>query len=271
MRTGSGLSRLHAKIKGRLAAGSEIHETTVGRMIFNSFVPSELGYRNEVMNKKALKKVVGDAVRLVGQDTAVRLCDDLKRVGFKFSTKSGLSIAMNDVIVPPAKHEMVEESNEVIKEINNQYWKGLITDEERYQHTIKVWAVTKQKISKEIQKSDSAGQRHFRDDRTRVRAATWGQVTQLAGMKGLVANPGGKTIELPREIEFERRLHTILEYFTATHGGRKGKSDTALKTAEAGYLTRRLVDAVQDIICREADCGSKEFVVPKTRGDRKNW
>jgi len=256
-----GFVSLHAKVKGRLATGEGIHETTIGRMIFNSFVPSELGFRNEVMNKKALKSVVGDAVRLVGQDVAVRLCDNLKRVGFKFATKSGLSIAMNDVVVPPAKTAMVEQSNEVIKTINNQYWKGLITDDERYHHTIKVWAETKQKISKEIQKSTPEDNDIFAMIDSGARG-NWGQVTQLAGMKGLVANPGGKTIELPVKSSLKEGF-TILEYFTATHGGRKGKSDTALKTAEAGYLTRRLVDAVQDIICREADCGSKEFVVQK--------
>ncbi len=252
---------LHAKIKGRMKAGEEIHETTVGRMIFNSFVPSELGYRNEVMNKKALKNVVADAVQFTGQDRAVRLSDDLKRVGFKFSTKSGLSISMHDVIVPENKNEMVEESNEVVKQINNQYWKGFITDDERYNHTIKIWADTKQRISKEIQKVTPEDNDIFAMIDSGARG-NWGQVTQLAGMKGLVANPAGRTIELPVKSSLKEGF-TILEYFIATHGGRKGKSDTALKTAEAGYLTRRLVDAVQDIICREADCGSKGFVIQK--------
>lgn len=256
-----GFAHLHAKIKGRMAAGEEIHETTIGRMIFNSFVPSELGFRNEVMNKKALKNVIADAVQHIGQDRAVRLSDDLKRIGFKFSTKSGLSISMHDVIVPDAKNDIVEESNDVVKQINNQYWKGFITDDERYHHTIKVWAETKQKISKEIQAATPDDNDIFAMIDSGARG-NWGQVTQLAGMKGLVANPAGKTIELPVKSSLKEGF-TILEYFIATHGGRKGKSDTALKTAEAGYLTRRLVDAVQDIICREADCGSTDFVVQK--------
>ncbi|MFH0833809.1 MAG: DNA-directed RNA polymerase subunit beta' [Patescibacteria group bacterium] len=256
-----GFVHLHSKIKGRLAQGEEIHETTVGRMILNSFVPRELGFRNEVMNKKNLKRLIGDAVQNAGQDKAVRLSDDLKRVGFKFATKAGLSISMHDVVVPDSKNAMVEESDEVVKEINNQFWKGFITDDERYNHTIKVWAATKQKISKEIQKATPEDNDIFAMIDSGARG-NWGQVTQLAGMKGLVANPAGKTIELPVKSSLKEGF-TILEYFIATHGGRKGKSDTALKTAEAGYLTRRLVDAVQDIICREADCGSKDFVVQK--------
>ncbi|MFH0776439.1 MAG: DNA-directed RNA polymerase subunit beta' [Patescibacteria group bacterium] len=256
-----GLVHLHAKIKGRLNQGEKIYETTVGRLIFNSFVPKELGFRNEVMNKKALKRVIGDAVQNSGQDRAVRLSDDLKRIGFKFATKSGLSISMYDVIVPEAKHAIVEESDEIVKQINNQYWKGFITDDERYNHTIRVWAETKQKISKEIQKATPEDNDIFAMIDSGARG-NWGQVTQLAGMKGLVANPAGKTIELPVKSSLKEGF-TILEYFIATHGGRKGKSDTALKTAEAGYLTRRLVDAVQDIICREADCGSKDFVVQR--------
>ncbi|MBU1089863.1 DNA-directed RNA polymerase subunit beta', partial [Patescibacteria group bacterium] len=254
-----GFVHLHAKIKGRMKPGEEIHETTVGQMIFNSFIPEELGYHNEVMNKKALKNVVADAVQFVGQDRAVRLADDLKRIGFKFATKSGLSISMKDVIVPEAKFKIVEDSNETVKQINNQYWKGLITDDERYHHTIKVWASAKQQISKEIQKATPEDNDIFAMIDSGARG-NWGQVTQLAGMKGLVANPAGKTIELPVKSSLKEGF-TILEYFIATHGGRKGKSDTALKTAEAGYLTRRLVDAVQDIICREADCGSKGSVV----------
>ncbi len=254
-----GFVHLHAKIKGRMAAGEKVYETTVGRMIFNSFVPKELGYRNEVMNKNVLKNVVADAVQDIGQDRAVRLSDDLKRVGFKFASKSGLSISMYDVIVPDNKNEMVEEGNEAVKQINNQYWKGFITDDERYHHTIKVWAETKQRISKEIQKATPEDNDIFAMIDSGARG-NWGQVTQLAGMKGLVANPAGRTIELPVKSSLKEGF-TILEYFIATHGGRKGKSDTALKTAEAGYLTRRLVDAVQDIICREADCGSKDFVI----------
>ncbi|MCK5472331.1 DNA-directed RNA polymerase subunit beta', partial [Candidatus Gracilibacteria bacterium] len=258
-----GLVHFHAKIKGRMKQGEEIHETTVGRMIFNSFIPEELGYRNEVMNKKTLKNVISDAVQLVGQDRAVQLCDSLKRIGFKFATKSGLSISMNDVIVPEAKFKIVDESNEMVKQINNQYWKGFITDDERYHHTIKIWANAKQKISKEIQKVTPENNDIFAMIDSGARG-NWGQVTQLAGMKGLVANPAGRTIELPVKSSLKEGF-TILEYFIATHGGRKGKSDTALKTAEAGYLTRRLVDAVQDIICREADCGSKEFLIQKRK------
>jgi DNA-directed RNA polymerase subunit beta' len=253
-----GIVSLHAKVKARHHDG-KIYETTVGRLIFNSFFPVELGFHNEVMNKKALKKVVADAARILGHSQAVKVADDLKRIGFKFATKSGLTFSMEDVIIPTAKKEIIEKSEELVKEINNQYWKGFITDDERYHHTLRVWSEAKQKISKEMQKSTPPNNDIYIMIDSGARG-NWGQLTQLAGMKGLVANPAGKTIEIPVKASLKEGF-SVLEYFIATHGGRKGKSDTALKTAEAGYLTRRLVDAVQDVIVREADCGSKECLI----------
>lgn len=248
---------LHTPIKARLA-NKEIIVTTVGRLIFNSFIPAELGYKNEVMNKNNLKKIISQAVKKCGQKRTIQLCDDLKRIGFKFATASGFTIAASDVIIPNSKNKIITESDEIVKKINNCYWKGLLTDEERYNFTLKIWSKTKQNIVQEVQKAipDENDINIMINSGAR---GNWGQLTQLAGMKGLVANPAGRTIELPVKSSLKEGF-TILEYFIATHGGRKGKSDTALKTAEAGYLTRRLVDAVQDIIIREVDCKSTEFI-----------
>ncbi len=247
---------LQAKIKARVRG--DIIETTVGRMIFNSFIPEDLGYINKTIKKKDLSNLISSAYENFGRSITAELADNLKRIGFKFATKSGISISVADMEIPGEKDKLLDQSNEIVKKINNNYWKGFITDNERYIHTIKVWAETKSDISsmmiENFEKDKENDIYYMIDSGAR---GNWGQITQLCGMKGLVANPGGKTIELPIKSNLKEGF-TILEYFIATHGGRKGKSDTALKTAEAGYLTRRLVDAVQDIIIREVDCRSED-------------
>jgi len=245
--------KVFAKING------EVIETSVGRMIFNSFVPDELGYKNYEMTKKTLEALFSECFDKEGIDTTAKLADDIKHVGFKFATKSGISIATSDLVVPESKKDIIKEATEKVNQIYKQYRKGLITDNERYTHTVNIWAKTKNIIAdllvKETPKEGSINYMISSGAR-----GNWGQITQLAGIKGLVANPAGKTIELPIKSSFIEGFE-VLEYFIATHGSRKGKSDTALKTAGAGYLTRRLVDAVQDVIIREEDCGSKKFVV----------
>ncbi|MSR85694.1 DNA-directed RNA polymerase subunit beta', partial [Candidatus Uhrbacteria bacterium] len=255
---------IHAPIRARIknAEGKiELMETTVGRMIFNSFLPKEAGYLNKTMGKKDLTNLVFQLYERSGEDVTAQTMDEIKRIGFKFATKSGLTIAANDMIIPPEKQKIVDDASDVVKKINDQYWKGLVTDDERYTHTIKVWSETKSKIAELMVKTIDKENDLFYMVNSGARG-NWGQITQLCGMKGLVANPAGKTIELPIKSNLKEGF-TILEYFIATHGGRKGKSDTALKTAEAGYLTRRLVDAVQDIIVREFDCGTTEFLTIK--------
>jgi len=257
---------LQAKIKGRV--DGKILETTVGRMIFNSFLPQELPYINNVVKKGDLSDLIRDSFELCGTDVTAELADNLKRIGFKFATRSGISIAAHDMVVHGDKSKLLNEANEIVKKVNNQYWKGFITDGERYNNTIKVWSQTKTDITKMMItnfKKDRENDIYYMIDSGA--RGNWGQVTQLCGMKGLVANPGGKTIELPIQSNLKEGF-TILEYFIATHGGRKGKSDTALKTAEAGYLTRRLVDAVQDIIIRDEDCGSnKHHIISRKESD----
>ncbi|MBA4336266.1 DNA-directed RNA polymerase subunit beta' [bacterium] len=248
-----GYVHIQAPVKARV--NGEIIETTVGRLIFNTFIPKELGYQNETMTNKKLSSLVSDSYNKLGNDVTARFADEVKRVGFKFATKSGLSIGADDMIVPKEKVKIIDDASELVKRITDQYKTGLMTDDERYNHVIKVWSQAKSEITTAMIKSvDDENHIHYMINSGA--RGNWGQVTQLCGIKGLVANPAGKTIELPIKSNLKEGF-TILEYFIATHGGRKGKSDTALKTAEAGYLTRRLVDAVQDIIIKEYDCGTK--------------
>jgi DNA-directed RNA polymerase subunit beta' len=255
---------LHAIIKVRLPILGEENtyemvETTVGRLIFNSCLPKEIRFLNKTMDKKELSELTITIYNLCGKEATAITADEIKRIGFKFATKSGLTIAATDMIVPKEKGKIIDDASEVIKKINNQYWKGLVTDDERYVHTVKVWTNAKSLITDAmIHAIPEENDLHYMINSGA--RGNWGQVTQLCGMKGLVANPAGRTIELPIKSNLKEGF-TILEYFIATHGGRKGKSDTALKTAEAGYLTRRLVDAVQDIVVKEIDCGAKESIV----------
>ncbi|MBU1953368.1 DNA-directed RNA polymerase subunit beta' [Patescibacteria group bacterium] len=232
----------------------ELKETTIGRVILNSLLPDALGFINETIGKKQLSAIVAESFTKCGKKATAILADDLKRIGFMFATKSGLSIGQDDMIVPGSKEEIIEKASQSVKKIQDYFTKGLITDNERYNHTIKVWSQAKSDITVDM----IAGIAEDNDLHYMINSGArgnWGQITQLCGIKGLVANPAGRTIELPIKSNLKEGF-TILEYFIATHGGRKGKSDTALKTAEAGYLTRRLVDAVQDVVIREIDCGS---------------
>ncbi|MDA1209314.1 MAG: DNA-directed RNA polymerase subunit beta' [bacterium] len=256
-----GVVDLQAKINVRITDSegkTEMIETSVGRLKFNEVVPDVLGYRNQTFRKKDLSKIMRECIDHVGPSGTVQLADDLKELGFYFATLSGVSIGADDMIIPPEREKMIEDANETVRQINNAYWKGLMTADERYVNAIRVWARTKNELS--VKMIDSFMSQEENDITYVIDSGArgnWGQVTQLAGMKGLVANPSGRTIELPIQSNLKSGF-TVLEYFIATHGGRKGKSDTALKTAEAGYLTRRLVDAVQDVVIREEDCGGDE-------------
>lgn len=249
------LVHLQAPIKCRHK--DEIIETTTGRLIFNSFLPDGLPYYNENVGKKKLGNIVRECFDTLGTEKTAILADSLKDTGFRFATKSGISISQADMVVPEEKEKIIDDASEVVKQIQNQYWKGLITEEERYNHTIKIWSETKSAITTKMISGIEEDNNVFYMIDSGARG-NWGQITQLCGTKGLVANPAGKTIELPIKSNLKEGFK-ILEYFIATHGGRKGKSDTALKTAEAGYLTRRLVDASQDVVIREQDCGSIEL------------
>ena len=251
----TGQVHLQAKIKVRI--GAEILETTVGRVLFNQILPEAMEYQNSTFGKTPLKNVLSDVFNQYGTDEAALLADKIKDLGFRYATKSGITISAYDLASPANKQAIIDKTNHIVNSINDQYLHGLITDEERYNHTIKIWSRVKSDITNEmIDEYDNQNDIFYQIDSGA--RGNWGQITQMAGMKGLVASPSGRTIELPIKSNLKEGF-TILEYFNATHGGRKGKSDTALKTAEAGYLTRRLVDSVQDIIIREEDCGTDTF------------
>lgn len=258
---------LHSLIKARV--DGEIVETTVGRLIFNTFLFDEIDFVNETVGKSQLQNLLIISLEKAGPEPTSKMADEFKRVGFKFATKSGLSISASDMLTPSGREEMVAEADEKVKKINNQYWKGWITEEERYNHAIRTWSSLKSEITKKmVSKFEKYPENHIYYMIDSGARGNWGQITQLCGMKGLVANPSGKTIELPIKANLKKGF-SILEYFIATHGGRKGKSDTALKTAEAGYLTRRLVDAVQDVVIKEVDCGSKhQHVITREESER---
>jgi DNA-directed RNA polymerase subunit beta' len=254
-----GATHLQAKIKIRMDIGNgpEIVETTIGRLIFHEEVTEkvDLPFKNYTFGKNQLKNLVSECFNIRTPEQTAHLSDYIKDVGFKFATKSGLTVSASDMIIPAEKYKIVDDASTQVKKINDFYWRGWITADERYRHNLKVWTQAKNDVMKKLIENF---ERHSENDLyyqiDSGARGNWGQITQLCGMKGLVANPSGKTIELPILSNLKEGF-TILEYFIATHGGRKGKSDTALKTAEAGYLTRRLVDAVQDVIVREEDCG----------------
>ncbi len=257
-----GAVHLQAKIKVRIegAEGLELVETSIGRLIFHMEVTDKVGiaFCNYTFGKNQLKQLLADCFDEQGEIDTAFISDAIKDLGFKFATKSGVTVSSSDMLVPDSKFKIIEEAEAVVKEINDSYWNGWITADERYRHNLKVWTATKGDVMKSLidnfKENDENDIYYQIDSGAR---GNWGQMTQLCGMKGLVANPSGKTIELPILSNLKEGF-SILEYFIATHGGRKGKSDTALKTAEAGYLTRRLVDAVQDVIIREDDCKQEE-------------
>jgi len=245
---------LNQKIKVRLPqVGEGLTETTAGRIIFNRALIPGLPYQNDLMDQKKLNEMIRYALELFGQEKAAELLDSLKRTGFYYVTKSGMSWGMDDLPPVPDKKGMVEDGERRIVEIESQYGDGLLTGNERHTKIIEVWTEIKdriQKYSKEV--LDKTGSVFTMMD-SGARGSP-GQLTQMIGMKGLVSSPSGDIIELPVKAGFKEGFD-VLEYFISTHGTRKGLSDTALRTANAGYLTRRLVDVAQDVVIREDDCG----------------
>jgi len=258
---------LQALVTARMN-GEIIEKTTVGRLIFNSFLPEQIDYVNEAVGKNGLKDLLADILDKAGPEVTAGIADEFKRVGFKFATKSGITISAFDMLIPEKRQALISEVEGTVKKINNQYWKGWITEDERYHHAIRLWSALKSSVTGEMIKKFEANPEnniyYMIDSGAR---GNWGQITQLCGMKGLVANPSGKTIELPIKSNLKGGF-SILEYFIATHGGRKGKSDTALKTAEAGYLTRRLVDAVQDVIIANEEEDEATHIISREESAR---
>ena len=254
------LGKIHIQAKIKVLIADELIETTVGRVIFNQILPTDkFGYQNDTFGKNKLKYIVSEVYNVLGINGTGEVLNEIKKLGFQYATKSGISISVFDFHEAKNKTKIVEKANSIVNKINAKYRYGLITDEERYIHTIKIWSRVKSEVSEEMIRQYDIENDIYYQVHSGARG-NWGQITQIAGMKGLVASPSGRTIELPIRSNLIEGF-TILEYFIATHGGRKGKSDTALKTAEAGYLTRRLVDSVQDIVVHNNDCETKRFKI----------
>ncbi|HPX07027.1 MAG TPA: DNA-directed RNA polymerase subunit beta', partial [Tenuifilaceae bacterium] len=267
---------LHAIVKVRIKQqqpdGSykhELIETTVGRIIFNQYVPTEMGYINEVLTKKSLRDIIGTVLKKAGTARTAQFLDDIKDLGYYMAFKGGLSFNLNDVIVPDDKVELVEEGYAQVDEVMANYNMGLITNNERYNQIIDIWTHTNAKLTITLLKKIAEDNQGFNSVYMMLDSGARGskeQIRQLCGMRGLMAKPqkSGSTsseiIENPILSNFKEGL-SVLEYFISTHGARKGLADTALKTADAGYLTRRLVDVSQDVIITEPDCGTLRGLV----------
>ena len=252
---------IQAKIKTRIPAkgaqANEIIETSVGRLIFNRVLPENLGFRNESFDKKKLQALVREVYRLDGTARTAELIDEIKRLGFTYMKQSGLSWGMDDLLVPKEKYDLLKIADEEVQNTYEQFREGLLTEEERKNRVVEIWAEVSEKIAKGVSLTvtDHSPVHYMVSSGAR---GSLSQVTQMSGMKGLVVNPAGDVIELPVKGSFKEGLQ-VLEYFISTHGSRKGMSDTALRTADAGYLTRRLVDVAQDIVVNAEDCGTEDF------------
>ncbi|HMR57123.1 MAG TPA: DNA-directed RNA polymerase subunit beta', partial [Cyclobacteriaceae bacterium] len=240
-------------------------ETVTGRVIFNQVVPTEVGFVDELLTKKKLQTIIADVFRVAGQAKTAKFLDDIKELGFQMAYKGGLSMGLGDVKVPAEKKKLVEDAQKEVDSVWNNYMMGLITDNERYNQVIDIWTRTNTMLTNTLMKQLEEDQQGFNSIYMMMHSGARGsreQIRQLGGMRGLMAKPQknlagsvGSIIENPILSNFREGLD-VLEYFISTHGARKGLADTALKTADAGYLTRRLVDVAQDLVITEEDCGT---------------
>jgi DNA-directed RNA polymerase subunit beta' len=270
-----GKLNLHAYIKVMMPVmkdgeiKKELIETTTGRVIFNELVPEEVGYINQLLTKKALRDIIARILKIVGVARTAEFLDDIKDMGYQAAFKGGLSFNLNDVIIPPEKAELVDKAKAQVNEVMDNYNLGLITNNERYNQIIDIWTHTNSKLTNILMNTLTNDKQGFNSIYMMFDSGARGskeQIRQLSGMRGLMAKPqksgasAQDIIENPILSNFKEGL-SILEYFISTHGARKGLADTALKTADAGYLTRRLVDVAQDVIINEQDCGTLRGLV----------
>ena len=283
----SGLASLHARVKvriteyekdanGELVAKTSLKDTTVGRAILWMIVPKGLPYSivNQALGKKAISKMLNTCYRILGLKPTVIFADQIMYTGFAYAARSGASVGIDDMVIPEKKHEIISEAEAEVAEIQEQFQSGLVTAGERYNKVIDIWAAANDRVSKAMMDNlqtetviNRDGQEEkqvsfnsiymMADSGARGSAA---QIRQLAGMRGLMAKPDGSIIETPITANFREGLN-VLQYFISTHGARKGLADTALKTANSGYLTRRLVDVAQDLVVTEDDCGTHEGIM----------
>ncbi len=248
-------SRIYILLPPEYRAGDRPVETCLGRVILNEVFPEKLRFRNEVIDKKALKQAIADCYRLYGPEETAAMADRIKRLGFQYATRAGLTIGVEDIQIPKRKAEILAQADAEVENLERQFRRGLITEGERYRGTVEIWTEATQKITAEVSQTlDRFGPVYM----MAISGARGNieQIRQMAGMRGLMTDPAGRIIDLPIRSNFREGL-SVLEYFVSTHGGRKGLADTALRTAEAGYLTRRLVDVAQDVTITIPDCGTE--------------
>ncbi len=243
---------------------TKLIETTVGRVIFNQHVPAEVGFVNALLTKKSLREIIGDIIKITNVPKTAKFLDDIKQLGFRTAFRGGLSFNINDLVIPELKQELVDSASEEVKEVWDNYNMGLITNNERYNQIIDIWSRVDTRVTETLIREMATDKQGFNSVYMMLDSGARGskqQVKQLAGIRGLMAKPrksgstGSEIIENPILSNFKDGLN-VLEYFISTHGARKGLADTALKTADAGYLTRRLVDVAQDVVINDEDCGT---------------
>ena len=254
---------------------NKLIETTVGRVIFNQFVPKEVGFINALLTKKNLREIIGDIINWTSVPITARFLDDIKTLGYRMAFRGGLSFNINDLIIPEVKAELVKNAQGEVKEVWESYNMGLITNNERYNQIIDIWSRVDTKVTETLINELAIDKQGFNSVYMMLDSGARGskqQIKQLAGLRGLMAKPrksgssGSEIIENPILANFKDGL-SVLEYFISTHGARKGLADTALKTADAGYLTRRLVDVAQDVVINEEDCGTLRGIATEALKD----
>ena len=245
------------RVRNDRSEDKEIISTTVGRIIFNSLLHESFEYHNQTVDKGLLKDITLRSFKELGNEETARLLDGLKSTGFEYATKSGITMAINDIKIPDSKYAIVKKADSQIELLEEKFNQGFITDEEKYRSAVNIWTNANEEVTAEIQDSLSiyGGLYYMAESGAKGNIA---QIKQMAGMRGLMSDPKGKIIDRPIKSNFREGL-TVLEYFISTHGARKGLADTALRTADSGYLTRRLIDVAQEMTIIEEDCGTEEF------------
>jgi len=275
---------LHANIKVRTLVREKgvlvkkIIDTTVGRVLFNQFVPAEVGFVNALLTKKSLREIIGDIIKITNVPKTAKFLDEIKTLGFRMAFRGGLSFSVNDLIVPELKAELLENAKNEVEEVWDSYNMGLITNNERYNQVIDIWGRVDMRITETLIREMATDKQGFNSVYMMLDSGARGsktQVKQLVGIRGLMAKPrksgssGSEVIENPILSNFKGGLN-VLDYFISTHGARKGLADTALKTADAGYLTRRLVDVAQDVVIAEDDCGTLRGIATSALKDNED-
>jgi DNA-directed RNA polymerase subunit beta' len=275
---------LHAHIKVKVPVrtndgviAKKLTETTVGRVIFNEFVPKEVGYINALLTKKSLREIIGDIITITNVPKTAKFLDDIKQLGFRTAFRGGLSFSINDLIIPSIKGDVLEQAKGEVDEVWDNYNMGLITNNERYNQIVDIWSRVDTRITETLIRELSSDKQGFNSVYMMLDSGARGskqQIKQLCGIRGLMAKPrksgssGSEIIENPILSNFKGGLN-VLDYFISTHGARKGLADTALKTADAGYLTRRLVDVAQDVVITEEDCGTLRGIATSALKDNE--